>query len=559
MKKVLLLGINCRYTHTNLALRYQRSAILQHDFQVDLLELTINNSLREILEKIWQAKPNWLAISVYIWNGEIIGRLLPDLKKLLPNIKIILGGPEVSYNWKKWIDNFPEINHIICGNGESVLLDLLEGKTTEKMITAKPIKFAEIDFPYIEQDFSEIKNKYIYNESSRGCPFRCSYCLSSRSDQKLDFRPIDKVIQELDWLIDKKPKIIKFVDRTFNAKKSHYRKIWEYLIDLNPNTKFHFEVHPEFLDDEDFRILEKAPKDLFQIEVGIQSTNPQTIAAINRKDNWEISKKNILRLISLDKFHLHTDLIAGLPYEDFGSLAKSFDDIISLGADHFQMGFLKILPGTEMANKIDKFELIHTDYEPYEILKNRWLSFDEIIHLKQIEKLLDKIQNSGKFIFTSKFCYQIFDSAFEFYSQFSLWLVANGFDDRIKNWTKNAEQLLNFVTEYHPEHRVLLLDLLRYDWCITSASVFPVFLLSEKFKNLQIKSQAYLRQFNQSGIIKFKEFEISVKDIKRANYFHAETAVFYEFVSIEPKVWLYLEQKVLFGINPELIFFPTRN
>ncbi len=555
MEKVLLLGINCRYTHTNLALRYQRSAILHHNFQVELLELTINNSLREILEEIWQAKPDWLAISVYIWNGEIIGKLLRDLKKILPNIKIVLGGPEVSYNWEKWINNFPEIDHIICGNGESVLLDLLKRKISDKIITAKPIKFSDIDFPYIEQDFPAIKDKYIYYESSRGCPFRCSYCLSSRSDQRLDFRPIEKVIRELNWLLEKNPKIIKFVDRTFNAKKSHYKKIWEYLIALNPKTKFHFEIHPEFLDDEDFRILESAPKDLFQIEVGIQSTNLHTIDAINRKDNWEISKKNILKLIDLNKFHIHTDLIAGLPFEDFDSLAKSFDNIISLGAEHFQMGFLKILPGTEMANRIDEFELIHTDYEPYEILQNRWLNFDEIIHLKRIEKLLDKIQNSENFIYTSKFCYKIFGSAFKFYSQFSLWLETNGFDNRIKNWAKNAEQLLNFVTEYYPEQKTLLLDLLKYDWCISSASDYPKFLLSENLRNLQIKSQAYLKQFNQSGIVKYKDFELSVKEIKQANYFQAETTEFYEFVSIEPKVWMYLKQKVVLGINPKLILF----
>ena len=548
MNKILLLGLNCRFTHSNLALYYLRESLQNIDWQVDLAELTINNSKREILEKIWRIKPDVLAISVYIWNGEIVERILPDLKQLLPNMKIVLGGPEVSYNHTKWYQNFAEIDHIICGNGESVLPELLAGKLTDRLIRAIPIKFSEVPFPYRDSDFPALKSKYIYYESSRGCPFRCSYCLSSRSDQKLDFRPLEMVLDELNWLLQKEPKIIKFIDRTFNAKASHHRTIWKNLIAHAGSTKFHCEIHPEFLEDEDFEILQSAPDHLFQFEIGIQSTNPQTISTINRKEDWQKSRANILRLIALNKFHIHTDLIVGLPFEDIKSLQKSFDDIISLDADHFQMGFLKILPGTEMAEKIAEYEMSHTSTEPYEVLQNRWLNFDEIIHLKQIEDLLDKFFNSERFIQTIKYCHQLYGSPYLFYSELAKWQSLKDFDLSIKNWAKNCEQLIEFISDSFPDQKQLLIDILRYDWCNVSKNDYPDIIDSVANKQLQKDAQNYFRNFNQSGIIKYKGLELSIKSIKHANYFRAETVEFYKLVKIEPEVWMYLEQKVFLGI-----------
>lgn len=522
MKKLLLVGINARYTHSNLALRYLRNSVTDLNFQVEIIEFSINQSLLEIIEQIVIEEPEILAISVYIWNTEIVKELLLEINKILPKIPIILGGPEVSYNPEKWLDKYSSIYFIITGSGEAGFRYLLEEdlKVEQKIITKRNPHFSQIAFPYLSSDFPEIRNKYIYYESSRGCSFKCSYCLSSRADQNLEFRDIETVKKELKFLIDQDPRIIKFVDRTFNAKKEHSRAIWQFLIETNPTTKFHFEVHPELLTDEDLEILQKSPKDLFQFEIGIQSTHPATLAAIHRRSDWQNTSLMIKKLIALNNIHIHVDLIAGLPFESLSEFRNSFNEVYQLHADRFQLGFLKVLPGTKMADKIQEYELAHTSKIPYIILKNKWLSFSELNLLHNIEKLLNVFYNSGKFQMVLKHIINEFDDPFEFYSEFLKFLQTRNFDLQTIKWQKNAYELLLFVKDLFSYQTDFFFDCLRWDWCLQARShYYPEFLRSDADAKAKRDGYKYLNSKKVKDIIKLGDHDISVSALKKAIYF----------------------------------------
>jgi len=397
--KIFLTSINARFTHSNLALRYLRSYANKQFSDVSLIEYTINQNIDEILEELVQAKPDVLVFSVYIWNSTIIKKILSVLGDILPRTKIVLGGPEVSYNADIWLPQFDSIDYIITGAGEAGWEYLLNSsfQVSDKIISKTNYRFSDIPFPYLADEFPELNQKYIYFESSRGCPFKCSYCLSSRLDQGLDYRDLSMVKEELSWLISQNPKIIKFVDRTFNSNGKRAREIWQFLIDSKTKTKFHFEIHPSLLTEQDFDVLKQAPEELFQFEIGIQSTNPNTIKEIGRFENWEKIKVNIARLLEFEQIHSHSDMIVGLPYENRAKTIDSFNNIYNLQADHFQVGFLKVLPGTEMANKSAEYGIVKHSFPPYEILQNKWMSFEEIRNFKNVEHVLELLGNSGRF------------------------------------------------------------------------------------------------------------------------------------------------------------------
>ncbi len=522
MKKLLLVGINARYTHLNLALRYLRNFVADLEYKTEILEFSINQEILEILEQIALKKPDILAFSVYIWNTEIITLILPEIKKILPECKIILGGPEVSYNPKEWFNKFPEIDYMICGAGEAGFKYLLENELNVQntIIRKRNPHFSEIPFPYIPSDFPEIKNKYIYYESSRGCSFKCSYCLSSRSDQALEFRDLQTVKKELKFLIEQKPRIIKFVDRTFNARKEHSREIWKFLMKLDPDITFHFEIHPELLVNEDLQILKKCKKGLFQFEIGIQSTNPETLKTIHRTNNWEKTSNIVHQLMSYGNIHIHVDLIAGLPYEDMRGFERSFNDIFNLKADHFQLGFLKVLPGTEMADNRDTFEIESTKTSPYIILKNKWLSFEDLNKIHNIETLLDAFSNSNKYTTSLKYLIPKFDSPNFFFSELLGFLKSKNFDLHTKDWKKNGLELIQFANEQFPDLKKLIFDLLRWDWCLQAKShYYPEFLRSElNIRAKQIGSE-YLNTHRINDKIKVENIELTASDLKRAIYF----------------------------------------
>jgi len=477
--KILLVSINARYTHSNLAVRYVRNSISDLNHLVEIAEFSINQNSLDILKNIYSHKPDVIGFSVYIWNTNLIKILLPEIKKFLPDCRLILGGPEVSYYPLRWIENFPEIDHIVRGHGEAGFHKLAESnfQAADKIVSILNPLFSEISFPYLETDFPELEHKYIYYESSRGCSFRCSYCLSSRSDQKLELRHVKQIKEELCWLLKKEPKIIKFVDRTFNIKSEFSRQIWNFLIEQKTNTKFHFEIHPELLNKADFEILRNCPEDRFQFEIGIQSTNPQTLKEIHRPQDWQKTKANIQKLVNLKNIHLHVDLIVGLPFEDRESLIRSFNDIISLQAGHFQMGFLKVLPGTEMQEKAAEYEIQSMDSPPYQILKNKWLSLEESAELEMIEKLVNSIYNSENFKMTFIHISKNFSTPFFFFEQLLRFSQHQNFDLAKRDWQSVAKLLFDFVIEEIKPKRDLYLDCLRWDWCqIAAGHHFPDFI-----------------------------------------------------------------------------------
>ena len=542
--KILLLSLNSRYTHSNLALYYLRTAAKDSGFEVSIKELSINLQIIEIITEIYKSQPDVLAISVYIWNSELVAKLFPEIKQILPKCKIVLGGPEVSYNPDKWIENHPEIDFIVTGHGEAGFKFLLENyfTTNKKIINRQNPPFPEIEFPYIDEDFSELKDKYIYYESSRGCSYRCSYCLSSRSDQKLEYRDFEKVKAELTLLLFHKPKIIKFVDRTFNANKVFSRELWQFLINSGTKTKFHFEIFPTLLEDEDFEILKTAPVELFQFEIGIQSVNSEILEIIDRHDDWQVSSKNIKKLLDMQNIHIHTDLIAGLPGENFEQIKSSFNEIYGLNSHHFQLGFLKVLPGTKMQEQAEEFDIKYMQTPPYQVMSTSDLSFDEIIRLTEIEHLLNKFYNSGKYIETINFLCSQYENSFDFYGDLREYYEVNNLEVSNPNWQQNAKTLINFAEEIIPEYVHQLKDSIRWDWCKTANShYFPDFLQTANLKQAKECGYEYLRNLSVKGVIDINEVKMTLSELKSAVFYIPETIEFALKHKIDDKIAVFVK------------------
>lgn len=529
---IFLIAINARFTHSNLALRYLRNYANE---EATLLEFTINQNLDEILEELVQQKPEVICFSAYIWNSVILKKILSVIGKILPDTKIVLGGPEVSYNADIWLEQFSCINYIITGAGEAGWQYLLQNnfQVEESTIAITNHLFSEIPFPYLDEEFPNLKHKYIYYESSRGCPFKCSYCLSSRLDQGLDYRNLDMVKQELSWLISKKPKIIKFVDRTFNSNNKRAREIWQYLIDSGTSTKFHFELHPSLLTELDFEVLARAPKDLFQFEIGIQSTNLNTIKEIGRFEKWGKIKNNIARLLEFENIHSHSDMIVGLPFEDMNKMVDSFNNIYNLHADHFQVGFLKVLPGTEMAEKTEQYNIVAHDFPPYEILQNKWMSFEEIRIFKNVEHVLELLSNSEKFSTFLQNMIPNFTSPFHFFHAVSAYFS----EVRSAKWEKSAAALLEFCASQFPDDLPFFKDCLKWDFCLTSKIKF--------FPKIIDDFLPYKDLYHEL-IENKKEFNLSYQKFKKSLIFQPESNKFRE---------LYFEGKQLAVVLSDRIEF----
>ena len=362
------------------------------------------------------------------------------------------------------------------------------------------------------------------------------------------------VKKELKFLIEQKPRIIKFVDRTFNAKKEHSREIWKFLIKHGHDITFHFEIHPELLDDEDLQILKNCKRGLFQFEIGIQSTNPQTLKAIHRTNNWEKTSNIVHQLMSFGNIHIHVDLIAGLPFEDMSGFENSFNDIFNLNTDHFQLGFLKVLPGTEMAENAENFGIFSTKYSPYITLKNKWLSFNELNKIHKIEALLDVFSNSNKFNKTLKHLIPKFDSAFTFFCEFLDYLQRKNFDLHTKNWKKNGLKLIQFANEKFPDLKKLFFDCLRWDWCLQAKShYYPEFLRSDLNVKAKQVGYKYLYSFKLNDKIALENFELSVSDLKRVIYFIPESEEFKKEKMLTSEIIAFNSGKQLF-IEPKRIY-----
>jgi len=438
--KILLVGINAKFVHTNLAIRYIKSYC--SGFNIVIKEYTVNDLINNVLEDKLCYKPDIIGFSCYIWNIEFILKLCSSLKKINSNIRIILGGPEVSFDVNEFMNDNPYIDYIIKGEGEissyklfrylrrdGVSLDDIKGlvyrKGEEIVDNGEPQLIEEIDiipFPYEEKDCSS--NKIIYYESSRGCPYNCTYCLSS-TIKGVRFFSIDRVKKDLLWFINNEVKLVKFVDRTFNCNR-YGLEIMKFLVDNRRNTRFHFEVSAEILSDEAIEFLTKVPPGLFQFEIGVQSTNNRTLSQVNRNTDIKKLFQNVKKLRSSNNIHIHLDLIAGLPGEDYNSFAKSFDDVMALKPNMFQLGFLKLLKGSKIREDAFKYNIAFTDYPPYEVLRTCHLSFYELAELRNIEEIVDRYYNSGRFSATLKYMLGIENSPFQMFKDIMNFQIRSG-------------------------------------------------------------------------------------------------------------------------------------
>ncbi len=531
MIKVLLAGINSRFSHSSLALYSLRTYAADPGHDIKIIEFTINQEMSYILREINREEPNVLGLSVYIWNVEMVKLLIPEIRKELKSCTIVLGGPEVSYDPAWWIENITGIDFIIKGPGEAGFRNLLlnRGLVTGPVIETENPHFSKIPFPYIDSDFPGLVNKNIYYEAGRGCPFKCTYCLSSRLDQKLEFRELDQVKMELDIIISHRPRIIKFVDRTFNARKSFYRPVWEHIVDRHSmsGARFHFEIYPGLLNDDDFIFLAKCPAGLFQFEVGIQTTSPRSLAAVNRNSDWQDIKQAVIRLTAMKNIPVHVDLIAGLPFEDRASLKDSFNEIHSLKAGHFQLGILKVLKGTGMYDDAGTYGIRYSGRAPYAVISNRWLSEGEMGRIKVIAKLVDMLYNSLTFARTLEILEGHFESGFDMYDNLAEFIMERYPGSRSNSWEDKAAGILEFAGHLFPLERDFFLDALTWDWCgYTKLNYFPRILAGDGNKNIRKTGRKYFYSFMDMRIINYNGIEFSEHELKRSLFMMPASARF---------------------------------
>ncbi len=423
--KTVLVAFNARFSHSSLALRYIR--MYNKEKNIEVAEYTINDHLGRVFSDLLKKDGDIYCFSVYIWNVEVTLKVAQMLKKATPNVIIVLGGPECSFCPEKLFERYDFIDYIIRGEGEAVTGKLIDAVEKSEDVNIKGVAskadFSEIAdcvdletivFPFTDKDFANLQNKIIYFETSRGCPFKCSYCLSS-IDKSIRYFPMDYVKKGFDEFFRHKVPLVKLVDRTFNANSQRAIEIINYIIENSVCTKVHFEIDPGILTDELTEVLANAPKDLFQLEMGIQSANPDTLKAVNRNDTLLKTAENIKKLKQADNMHIHLDLIAGLPEEDYKSFEKSFNYVYSLKPDMLQLGFLKVLHGTPITENQD---ILYCDFPPYEVISTKWLTAEEICKLKLVDKAVDSVNNSGVFKRTVKKL--VGDNAFSVFEKISV-------------------------------------------------------------------------------------------------------------------------------------------
>lgn len=441
--KVLLAAINAKYIHSNLGIyslkTYGEKMLkewgLAEQVEISLAEYTINHQMEQILQDIYKRKPDVIGFSCYIWNISYVKMILADIKKVLPDVKIWAGGPEVSYHAEAFLKEEPAVDLVMMGEGEITfahfLKALLEGEDLKQvpgLMLRKDdgtftdtgfrqvMDMSQIPFPYAFMDMKELEHRIIYYESSRGCPFSCAYCLSS-IDKKLRFRSLDLVLPELEWFLQAKVPQVKFVDRTFNCKKSHAMAIWQYIRDHdNGITNFHFEIAADLLDKDELDLLSTMRPGLVQLEIGVQSTNEKTLETIRRKTDIGEIRQITAAINSWHNIHQHLDLIAGLPWEDIESFKKSFNDVYKMEPEQLQLGFLKVLKGSYMEELIPDCDLLYSTAPPYEVLQTKWLSYGDVLELKDIEEMTEVHYNSRQFTCTLKELEKEFNTPYEMFS-----------------------------------------------------------------------------------------------------------------------------------------------
>ena len=466
--KILLAACNAKYIHSNLAVYNLKSCSGEYSHNVVIKEYTINQIQDDILKDIYLEQPDVICFSCYIWNISFVKELVPDLKKILPQVEFWAGGPEVSYDAVEFLKKNPAFFGVMVGEGEETFHELAGYYIERKPETLSGIRgvafrdenkgrdvvhtgwrelmdLSKVPFAY--SNLTEFKNRIIYYESSRGCPFSCSYCLSS-IDKKLRFRDIELVKKELQFFIDNKVPQVKFVDRTFNCKHDHAMEIWRYITENdNGITNFHFEISADLLRAEELALMKTMRPGLIQLEIGVQSTNPQTIKAIRRTMDFEKLKGIVEQIHSFGNIHQHLDLIAGLPYEGYESFHKSFCDVYALRPEQFQLGFLKVLKGSHMMEMTGEYQILYKDREPYEVLSTAWLTYGEILGLKMVESMVEVYYNSGQFKHTLVFLEQYFEDPFRMYEALGRFYEKKGYSEISHSRMRRYEILMEFAGE----------------------------------------------------------------------------------------------------------------
>ena len=557
--KILLTAINAKYIHSNLAVYSLKASAGEYKENIEIAEFTINNQADYILEEIYKHKPDVLMFSCYIWNLSMIEDVMREFHKLCPKVPIWLGGPEVSFEVEAFLNKHPEVAGVMMGEGEETFRELCEKYVEQqkcsqmiclgrsKLESIKGIAFSYVEdekrcvqtnewrkildmstLPFSYNKMEDFSNRIIYYESSRGCPFSCSYCLSS-VDKKLRFRDLALVKEELQFFIDQKVPQIKFVDRTFNCHHEHAMEIWKYIHEHdNGVTNFHFEVSADLLNEEELALMSKMRPGLIQLEIGVQSTNEVTIKEIKRTMKLERLKEIVEKVKGFGNIHQHLDLIAGLPFEDYDTFRKSFDEIYALQPNQLQMGFLKVLKGSYMFEHAKEYEILYHDNPPYEVLSTKWLSYDDVLKMKRIEEMLEVYYNSGQFEITMKVLDKHFVSAFDMFQKLGDFYETKGYFGMSHSRIKRCEILMEFL------ENEWTMDEVHGDWydCVRQALVFDLY-YRENCKSRPAWAVAYeqlkpyVRHYCKNG--KMSHVEMFSYDFLSGDYTCLDSPVFVLF------------------------------
>lgn len=521
--KILLAAVNAKYIHSNLAVyslrAYAKKQLADCEPDIEIGEYTINQQPDDILKSIYRKHPDVLCFSCYIWNLIYVEEVVREIHKLLPDTDIWLGGPEVSYDAEDVLGRLPEVKGVMKGEGEATFAGLCgiyasgdcnmcryAGERDEALKEMKGITFREEngavrvnpwrepmsldEVPFVYENMEDFAHKIIYYETSRGCPFSCSYCLSS-VDKRLRFRSFELVEKELKFFLDHRVPRVKFVDRTFNCKHEHAMKIWRYIAEHdNGITNFHFEIAADLLSEEELALIETMRPGLIQLEIGVQSTNPDTIREIRRTMKLEEVREHVERIKRAGNIHQHLDLIAGLPYEDIRSFADSFDDVYALRPDQLQLGFLKVLKGSYMDEKKEDYGLVCKAMPPYEVLYTRWLSYGDVLELKGVEEMVEVYYNSGQFVHAMEALGKEYKSAYQMYRELWKYYEEQGYLEVQHKRSARYEILLEFSKKRFPRREEEIREYLIYDYYLReNAKTRP------DFAGEYTVEKAFLREF----------------------------------------------------------------
>lgn len=488
----LLTAVNAKYIHSNPAV-YSLKAYAGSQLQpyIALAQYTINQKTEEILGDLYKRHPDVIGFSCYIWNIDVIQELLWEIPKVLPDTDIWLGGPEVSYDGEILIKKLPMIKGIMVGEGEETFKELLTYYTSKKRKetkggSKKDEEDSELEqiqglvlrqgstgerpltdinaLPFLYEDLQDFSHKIIYYETSRGCPFRCSYCLSS-IDKKVRLRNPDIVKKELAFFLEQKVPQVKLIDRTFNCNHNHAMEIWKYIKEHdNGVTNFHFEIAADLINEEELLLLKGMRPGLLQMEIGVQTTNRKTLKEINRSTDLKCVAEVVKRIREYRNIHLHLDLIAGLPYEDYESFQNSFNDVYAMKPEQLQLGFLKVLKGTKIWEKSREYGIAYGERPPYEVLYTKWISYGEILKLKQMEEMVELYYNSGQFTHTLPVLENMFESPFALFRSLAAFYEEKGYFLNSPARSYRYQVILAFAVSIAPEKEELYRELLTFDY-----------------------------------------------------------------------------------------------